>query len=77
MRRLSRRILDKRKRKATTPAYKIYERDSFEKIYDYYKAFAEYKGETFNEEKLDAEFLKEVIIFTWIKLQKSKNGRIC
>lgn len=37
----------------------IYERDSFEKIYDYYEAFAEYKGETFDEEKLDVAFLKE------------------
>lgn len=37
----------------------VYERDSFEKVYDYYKGFAEYKGETFDEEPLDAAFLKE------------------
>ncbi|MFP7492900.1 hypothetical protein SFC66_03850 [Terribacillus saccharophilus] len=37
----------------------LYERDSFEKIYDFYKAYAEYKGEMFDEEPMDAAFLKE------------------
>ncbi|WP_077306509.1 hypothetical protein [Terribacillus halophilus] len=40
----------------------IYERDSFEKIYDFYKALAEYKGESneFQYEKpLDTAYLKE------------------